>query len=161
MSLVVHAKVTDISVKWELANRIAGGANVPKQALEAIFTGAMQALETAANVPFQPAMRTRVWEVISAEKLPILKETLLLAVCDNILGQFDDSQVEEMLAEHKATGFIKSPHYKVAIGMAYDFQHEKIVQAVKLKAKLMSEEWVPEIIAAVKNEGIELPNPAN
>ncbi|MDP1608324.1 MAG: hypothetical protein Q8L98_03300 [Chlamydiales bacterium] len=161
MSLVVHAKVTDISVRWELADRIAGKANAPKQALESIFTGAMQALEKAANVSFQPVMKERVWEVISAQKLPILKEALLLGVCDNILGGFNDHQVAEMLAEHKATGFIKNPRYKDPINMAYRISGDAITQEVLRQAKIMSDEWVPEIIAAVKNEGIELPDPAN
>ena len=62
-----------------------------------------------------------------------------------------------MLEEHKRTGIICSCTYPLRIRLAYATNHSVIMDSVQIKAKSMNDNWIPEIVKAVREEGIELP----
>lgn len=156
---VQASQMSDITSKWELAQRMSGHAKAPEQALKSIFKGAMQKLEEVANTNFEVLMKERVWSTVSNENLKTLKKTFILEFCDKILGIFNEEQASEMLEEHKRTGFVKNIIYSSQMQTAYALSQESIIDAVIKKANSMTDAWIPEIIEAVKKEGIELPEP--
>jgi hypothetical protein len=151
--------MSGITNKWELAQRISGHSKAPEQALKSIFTGAMQALEGVTKTKFENSMTQRVWNVVSEERLKTLRETLILEFCDKILGTFNDDETAIMLEEHKRTGAVRNVKYSFQIRYAYANNQNSIIDAVVKKAAAMTEEWIPEIVGAVKQEGVELPGP--
>ena len=157
MSLhVATSAATDITNKWELAQRMAGHTKAPEQALKSVFEGAMQQLEVVANTKFESPMKERVWGAISGQRLKDIRETFMLEFCDQILGGFSEEQAAEMLEEHTRTGAVKDIRYSAQIQTAYALSQSSIIDAVVKKASSMSNGLVPDLVAAVKREGIEL-----
>jgi hypothetical protein len=64
-----------------------------------------------------------------------------------------------MLEEHKRKGAVKNMLYSSQLQVAFQLEQESIIDAVVKKANSMTKEWIPEIVDAVKKEGIELPDP--
>jgi hypothetical protein len=158
-SQTVGPAIADITSKWELAQRMAGQAEAPEEALRSVFTGAIQQLEAIAKTQFETPIKGRVWDKVSGDKLKLLKETLILDVCDKILGSFNEEEVVAMLEEHRRTGFIKNMRYSAQVQVAFHFAQSSIINAVVEKAKSMTDDWIPKIVDAVRDEGIELPQP--
>jgi hypothetical protein len=140
--------------KWELAQRLAGHSNLPEEVLKAIFTGAMDQLEVMSNTKFETSMRDRVWNKVSEEKLKILKETFILEFCKQILRGFDEDQTKEMLGEH--INIKKHIENTAHLQLAYQLNQSLITDAVIEKGHSITKEWIPEIVEAVKKEGIKL-----
>jgi len=162
MSLTVQeSQVSDITAKLELAERMAGHAGAPKQALESIFEGVIQQLEKIADKKFDASLKERVWNKVSKEHLKSLKEHFLLEFCEKILGTFSVNEAEEMLAEHKSTGFVRHFIYSSQIQTAYHLNQSAIIDSGVKKANSMTNDWIPEIVKAVREEGIELPELGN
>jgi hypothetical protein len=160
MSLSVQAaQDTEISHRCELAQRIAGDAKAPRQALRSVFKRVMKGLEERAHTKFEMAMKDRVWNAVSRQKLKTLRETLILEFCEKILGGFSDGEVDAMLEEHKRTGAVKNINHNVQLQTAYLLSKASIIDAVTQKADSMRDAWTPEIVAAVRHQGIELPEP--
>jgi len=160
MSLKVQTgQVQDITSKWELAQRMLGHAEAPEEALRCIFTGAMQQLEQIAKTKFEAPMKDRVWDKVSGDRLKTIKETFILQFCDKILGSFNEEDATAMLEEHKRTGAVKTMRYSVPLQVAFQLSQSSIIDAVVQKANFMTDAWIPEIVNAVKSEGIELPEP--
>lgn len=156
MNFSVQAtQVADITNKRELAQRISGHAKAPEQALESIFTGVMQQLEVVAKTKFETSMKDRVWDKVSGDKLKTLKETFILKFCEKILGSFDEEEASAMLEEHKRTGAIKNIIYSSQLQKAFTSSQSSIIDAVVQKANSMTDAWIPEIVDAVRDEGIE------
>ena len=158
---VKSAQIMDVTSKWELAQRLSGHTKAPEQALKCVFKGAMQHLEVVANTKFETSMKERVWEKVSKEKLKTLKETFILEFCDKILGDFNDEAVNEMIEEHKLIGIIKFSMNSIQLQTAYSLTQSSIIDTVVQKANSMIRDWIPEIVNAVKEEGIKLPEPKN
>jgi hypothetical protein len=156
---VQASQVTDIASKWELAQRMSAHAKVPEEALMSLFTGAMQGLEQITKTTFETSMKERVWDAVSKEKLKSLKEALMFEFCEKILGGFNEDQASEMLEEHKRTGFVENSIYSFHLQVAYALSRELISDAVVQKALSMRDVWIPEIVEAVRKEGIQIPNP--
>lgn len=151
-------QVSDASSKGELAERLAGTSGAPEESLRAIFEGAMRELEKIANTTFELPMKERVWEAVSKEKVKTLRETLLHEFCKQILGVFSDVEVGVMLAEHKRTGAIRGDTVLGAtLSVQYQRSLELIIDTVVQKAISMIDVWIPEIVEAVRKEGIQLP----
>ncbi len=159
MSSRVVASAVAVTSKWELAQRISGHTTLPEQALESVFKGAMQQLEVVAHTKFESPMKERVWVAISGQRLRDIRETFMLEFCDQILGSFSEEEATEILEEHKRTGAVKNIMHSARIQTAYALCQSSIVDAVVKKASSMSNGLVPELVAAVKREGIELPEP--
>jgi len=160
MSLSVEkSQVSDVTAKLELAERMAGHAGAPKQALESIFEGAMRQIEKIAEKQFDTSLKQRVWDMVSKQQLESLKEYFLLEFCENILGTFSNNEAEEMLEEHKRTGSIRHYIYSSQIQTSYQLHHSAIIDSVQVKAESMTDNWIPEIVKAAREEGIELPEP--
>jgi hypothetical protein len=150
-------KVTDITAKWELAQRMAGHSKMPEDCLKALFEGIIQGIEKQANTTLKPSLRERVWEAVSKEKLKNLKETFILEVCEKILGGFKEAEVKEMLEEHKRAGAVKNSIYNAQLRVLHFSKKEPINDAVFKKVLSFKEDWIPQIVDMVKKEGIELP----
>lgn len=157
---VQAAQVTDITSKWELAQRISGDEPLPEQALKSIFKGAMEQLEVLAKTKFETPMKDRVWDRVSGDKLKALKETFILEFCERLLGSFDEEKASAMLEEHKRTGTIRNMVYSSQLQIAFALNQSSIIDAVVQKANSMTDAWLPEIVDAVRHEGVELPEPA-
>jgi hypothetical protein len=153
----MSVKVERSPVKFELAERIAGHANAPKEALESIFEGAMKSLETISGTTFESSMKIRVWNAVSPDQLKILKEGFLFEFCNKILGEFNETQADEMLDEHKRTGIIRNVSYSIPLKKAYQVYQDTIIDSVINKANSMIDNWIPIIVSAVRKEGINLP----
>lgn len=151
------SQVSCLNSKWELAQRMSGHAKAPEQALKSIFNGAMLGIEEATNTTFEASTKERIWNAVSNEKLEMLKEHFMLDFCNKILGGFNEKQAGEMLEEHKKTGRVKNIIYSGQIQTAYYFNQELIIKDIAEKASSMADAWVPEIIEAVKKEGVQLP----
>jgi hypothetical protein len=149
--------VTDMTAKWELAQRISGHAKAPEDAIRSIFTGIMISLEDHAKKTFEPSMKDRVWNKVSKENLKTIKDFFITEFCDKILGRFKENEVEEMLKEHIRTGFVRNPLYSSHIQTAYHFNQTSIIDSICKKAEEMATGWVPEIIQALKEEGVAFP----
>ncbi len=146
---------SDITLK--LAQRISGHAKAPEEALESIFLGAMQHLEKISKTTFDAPMKERVRNAVSAERLTGLKEVFILEFCEKILGDFDENDVSAMLEEHKRTGIITTQKYSQQLQIAFALNQGIIIDAVVNKANSMKDALFPEIVEAVKKEGIKLP----
>lgn len=161
MSLSVEkAQVSDVAAaKFELAERLVNDVSaLPKQVLEPIFKGAMQALEKIVEKQFDASLKERVWNKVSKKQLESLQEYFLLKFCKKILGIFDANETEKMLEEHKRTGSISRFTYAGKLRISYQFHHKNIIDSVIRKAHSMTDNWVPEIVKAIREEGVELPN---
>lgn len=160
MNLNVQAvQITDVTNKWELAQRISGHAEAPEQALQSVFKGAIQQLEKISKTKFENSMKDQVWNVVSKEKLKTLKETFILEFCEQILGSFSEDEASFMLEEHKRTGAVRNIIYSSQIQIAFALSQSSIIEAVVKKANSMTTKWIPEIYEAVRKEGIQLPEP--
>jgi hypothetical protein len=159
MSAAKVGQASDFTNKWELAQRISGHAKAPEQALQSVFTGAMENLEEISKTTFESSMKERVWSSVSEAKLKNLKEAFILEFCEKILGSFSNEEAGTMLEENKKLGAVKNILYSSRLQVAFALQQKSIIEAVVKKADSMTEEWIPEIVAAVKKEGIKLPDP--
>lgn len=160
MSLTVHpVQITDITNKFELAQRLTSDSKAPEEALQASFSGVMEQLEVIAHTKFDSSMKERVWNAVSEEKLKTLKTEFIYTVCERILGSFNEEDSRLMLEEHKNTGCIKNIRYTSGLQVAFHLSQSTIIDAVMQKATSMTKEWIPEIVEAVKKEGIALPEP--
>ncbi|MFZ0564864.1 MAG: hypothetical protein WAM28_01560 [Chlamydiales bacterium] len=155
---IQESRVTDITAKWELAERMAGHANAPKQALESLFKGIMIGMEKQAGITFDTTLKERVWNKVSPERLKSLKAHFLLEFCDKILGSFKVNEAEAMLEEHKKTGFVKHIIYSAQIQTAYQLSFNAIIDSVMDKANSMTDSLVPDVFESLKGEGIEFSN---
>jgi hypothetical protein len=117
----------------------------------------MQQLEVVTNTKFGIPMKERVWDAVSTQRLLNLKETLILAISDQILGSFNEKEAAEILEEHKKTGSIKNIRYSAQIQTAYVLYYSSVIDEVVTKANSMADGLVPDLVAALKQEGIELP----
>ncbi len=151
----IDSQVVDVTSKLELAERMAGRANAPKQALESIFQGVIMQLETQATTTFESSMKEKVWDAVSPEPLKKLKEAFLLEFCDKILGRFDDKEASEMLEEHKRTGLVKNTKYKGELQRTCNSFRESIIDFVCEKADSMTNSFTQKIIESVKKEGVK------
>lgn len=158
-SVVIVNKIFQEQLKFELAERIAGKSSVHEQALESVFVGVMSGIKETAKIEFEPSLKQRIWNKVSKSRLDSLKEFLLLKYCEKILGTFGNTELEEMLEEHKRTGYVKNDIYKAQLQIAYYFHHLHIIYAVVEKANSMTKDWIPEIVQAVREEGIVLSKP--
>ncbi len=140
--------------KWKLAERMAGNANAPKQALEGIFTSIINNVEQKTNTKTDSAVREKIWNDVSSERLQILKNTMLETICDVILGGFGDREITEMLEEHTRTNRISNQIYMKRIETSYYSNHEDITNSVSNKAHSMADDLVTEVVNAAKKEGI-------
>lgn len=116
----------------------------------------MQQLEDTAQSKFDAPMKDRVWNKISGTRLKTLRDTLTLAFCDKILSRFNEEESKAMLEEHKKTGTIKNLKYSIPLQQAYATHLSSVIDAVVQKTESMAHAWMPEIINAVKSEGIKL-----
>lgn len=156
-SLAIRPAITDVTSKWELAQRISGHARAPEQAVKSIFEEIMQQLEVQAQTKFEAPMKEKIWQATSSQRLRISKESFVLEFCDQILDSFSEEEAAAALTEHKTTGFVKNILYKSRIQKAYALCCDSIIDSVVMKAKSMADGWLPEIVAAVTREGIKLP----
>lgn len=143
---------TDISNKWELAQRLSDHAEAPEQALKSIFTRAMQCLEVVGKTTFETSMKERVWNTVSGEKLKTLKQMYIIEVCEKILRGFSNKEAAEMLEEHNRTGAVKNLIYSSQLQMAFAYSKESIFNALVKRANAITKEWMPEIVSAVNKE---------
>lgn len=142
--------------KWELAERLAGHNTLPEDMLKELFEGAMNALEKRANAKFDEPMKERVWLSVSKDRLKRLKDTFISEVSKKILGSFEkESDVEAMLEEHKQNGMIRNPVYTAQIQTAFWFNRDDVRFAVRQKTGLMDEVLIPDLVEALKKEGIQ------
>lgn len=158
MTLSVKSSRTDASLKLELADRLAGQATGPKRSLEAVFKGAIQKLEEIAGKKFDAPLKERVWNKVSKKQLETLKVYLLMEYSKIILKDFSKAEVEKMLEEHKRTGSIDLT-YSAQIQVACHLYRSVISDSVADKAMSMTKDWIPEIVKALTEEGIKLPEP--
>lgn len=142
--------------RWELAQRISGHAKTPEQALESIFKGIVQQLEESAEIKLETFTKDKIWSIVSNERLDVLKSTLINEFCEKILGDFNENQVGEMLEDHKTKDFTQIGCYSQKINKLYADNQESIIETVVTKANSFTNDLIPEIIEALKNEGIEL-----
>lgn len=152
-------QITDITYRWELAKRLTGDTKAPEQVLKAIFQGCMNSLQKIYHTKFTSNLQDKVWDSVSKDRLATLNETLILDFCEKILEKFNDKEVNEILEEHKSTGFVNNFAYTGYLKTAYSFYKEDILETVALKANSMTNNFIPEIIIAVRKEGIQLPEP--
>lgn len=150
-SNVETERIPGITNKWVLAKCISGHAEAPEQALNAIFNGAMQQLELVTKTNFEASMKDRVWDKVSRERLKTLKDAFTLEFCDKILGPYDEEEAMAILEEHRRTGHVSC----LQIGLFW--YTSSIIESVVQKANSMKNDWLPEIISALKSEGIEIP----
>ena len=136
---------------------MSGHANAPEQALRSVFLGAIKQLEEVAKTEFSSSMVEKVWDTVSKEKLKSLKESFILEFCDQILGSFEEAEVNAMLEEHKRTSVIRNMKYSTQLQVAFGLSQQNILDAVVEKANSMTTGWIPQIVDAVKKEGIQLP----
>ncbi len=148
-------RVTDRAAKWELAERIAGHANAPKQALVSTFTGIMSVMEEQAGTTFATSLKKKIWNQVSPNRLESIKTHLLSEFCDKILGSFTVDEAIAMLEEHKNTGAIKQSAYSAKVNAEYQLHFSEIIESVSKKAKAMSVSLVPEVVESLEGEGIE------
>ncbi len=158
MIAAVNAGMNPTAAQRELANRIAGHAKAPEEAIRSVFEGLIKGLQEIGKVTIESNLKERIWNQVSKDKLVTIKETFILEFCSKILGGSNED-IEEMLEEHKRTGFIKNPIHSAYVKVAYQLNHDNIINAVCAKASSMSEEWIPEVVAALEKEGIKLPEP--
>lgn len=152
-------QVFDVTDKFALAERLVGNAGLPKHTLELIFWGAIQQIEKKVNKELGAPLKERVWNKVSTKQLESLKEHFLLEFCKKILGTFNNTQAKEMLEEHKKTDLVRHSTYSLQIQIAYRSHRQQLIDSVVNKAKSMTDAWIPEIVKALGEEGIELPNP--
>jgi hypothetical protein len=154
---VQAAQVTDMNSKRELAQRLSGHARAPEEALKSIFTGAMQQLEVVTERKFETPMQDRVWNKVSGNRLKVIKETFILEFCEKILGRFNGEETSAMLEEHLKTGAVKNVTYIPKLQTAYESSRSSIIDAVVQKANSMKDAWIPEIVDALRQEGVQFP----
>ena len=162
MSMNVQAApASEIATKWELAVLLAGEEKAPEKALKCVFDKAMLQLEDSTNTKFEISMKERVWNTVSPEKLKTLRNAFLQVFWDKMFVRINEYDFNGMLNEHISLGDIKNIRYKYRLERALLLLEKPILKAVNQKANSMVESWIPEIIDAVKKEGIELPEPHN
>ncbi|MCH9633563.1 MAG: hypothetical protein S4CHLAM7_02910 [Chlamydiae bacterium] len=154
---IQESRITDVTAKWELAERIAGHAIGPKQDLESIFKDVMLGMEKQAGITFDILLKERVWNTVSPERLKSITAHFLSEFCDKILGSFKVNEAERMLEEHKKIGFIKHEIFSAKIKTAYQLFFCEIINSVADKANSMKDSLVPEVFESLKREGIEFP----
>jgi hypothetical protein len=137
--------------RLELAQYMAGHSKAPEQALEAVFTGAMEALKERATVPINSETEARIWKVVSTNRLEVVKNTFLQAFCNHILAGLSDNEITRALEEHRRTGYMTGPIQK-----AYLLKYNKTIEAVTKQVTLISKEWMPDLINALQAEKIFL-----
>ncbi len=142
--------------RLELAQRLSSHSKAPEQALQAIFTGSMTALRALATSPITPEIEKKARSLLSENRLEVLKETLAQAVSDYILASLTESQINAALEEHKRTGCVQDPTCSQAIQKAYLAQQVSVIQAVTQKALSFKDQWVPELVNILNNEGIHM-----
>lgn len=143
----------------ELANRISGNSKAPEQAIKSVYEGIMRGMQEIGNVTIEANLQERIWNEVSREKLVTIKEIFILEFCSKILGGSKNEDVKAMLEEHKRTGYVRNPVHSSYLQVAYQLNHNEIINAVCAKASAMADEWIPQIVAALEKEGIKLPEP--
>lgn len=83
----------------------------------------------------------------------------LHAFFNKILGSFNEEDATAMLEEHRRTGFVKNMRYRVPLQIAFQLSQSSIIDTVVQKANSMIDAWIPEIVNAVRSEGIEFHEP--
>lgn len=144
--------------KWKLAQRISGHAAAPEEALRDVFTRTMQQVERTAKTQFAASIKDRVWNKISGDKLKPIKEALISEFCDTILGCFNEQEATAMLEQHTRTGAVKGKP-SISIQLGYWFYKESILDVVVEKTISVTQNLLPEIVNALRSEGVELPEP--
>ena len=152
-------QVKGISNKYQLATRMAGQSKAPKQALEAIFKGAMDELVRCREVTIAPSLYKRVWEKVSEERIKTLNRHFLNQYCYLILGTFTEKESAELLAQHKSMNFIPFGPANIRIQVAYKLNYDKIIGSLMEEAESMISKWIPEIVETLKEEGVKFSQP--
>lgn len=140
--------------KLTLAHRLFGHSKLHEEALRVIFQGVMEELEKAAESSLDPSMKERVWISVSKDRQKILKDTLMLQFCNKILEGYKEYQIDEMLEEHQRTGSF-DVSYIIRLQTDIILNKDSIIDAVIEEAKSMTDAWIPEIVEALKMEGVE------
>lgn len=158
---VKSAQIEPTTPQWELAKRLLDKEETPQDILELIFTTAMKKLETIANQSFEASIKERVWKKVFTERVKGLNEILIREFCDKILGNFSNENVNKMIEEHKLTGVIRFSENSIELQINFHCNESSIKNTVKQKAHSMIQSCIPEIVKAINEEGIKLPEPKN
>ena len=150
------SRVSDITNKWELAERLVGNTQGHELVLKKAFEGILEGLEKVTGNKFGTDLKEKVWRITSGKRLETIKETLILEFCNQILGTFTEKEAAEALLEHQKTGIIKHHIYGPLIYKEYNRRRGSITKAVVTKTEALAGEWSSNIMKILKDEGIDL-----
>jgi hypothetical protein len=152
--LVENASAHAETSRWELAERLTSQDKLPETMLYAFFKGVMRNIESRQTKKMDKSLKERAWNNASNAKLKLLKETLAQHVSKIVLSDFNETQIQVMLEEHKQTGAVKTHLLELQILM--QLNNDPIVDAVYAKAESITPDWVPEIFECVEKECLKI-----
>lgn len=112
--------------------------------LKAIFERAVFQWETRTDARILTAIKDRAWKIFLDDKIRFMNEEYHLKLCNDVLNDFDDLKVEEMLEQSKS-GEI-APHLQ----KTYEEKREAVEREVHRKAFIQRNQWCGEIIQILK-----------
>ncbi len=143
------------AIRYSLAQALVGDSKLPRQALESCLTGITQGLKVEIPV----ATKERVLNAISPGRIEILKDTFMQEFFKKIIGNFNDEQIIEMRHQHQRTGAIGRP-FSTHVQNNFRQHRENIIATVMQKGTSMTKELIPEVLTALRQEGVHVQLPS-
>lgn len=140
--------------KYTVAQCILNKADEPELVLKSIFQNFINQFEKESNTQLELTIQNRVWSSFSRNRAASLKKTFTLAFCDNILINFTDDEIDQMLKKFTGKGPEVDKYCRARLELEYILKKNKLLQSLIQEANSMSKEFISEIIEAVKNEGV-------
>lgn len=91
--------VQAINPRIQLAERFVGSNRGPEIAVKTLFQDTIHRIETRMNTTLNEDVVKRVWKLVSAAKIDILKGTLIAEVASKMLGSCTDEEITKMMTE--------------------------------------------------------------
>ncbi len=156
----MSAPVTAPNVKtdaWELAERVLNRSKGVKEILTFIFNESIKLLEELAKTKFPTEIKNKVWEKGAPQRLQKLEELFITHFSQKVLGAFKESEIAEMLQEHKNKSFFSNLIFGQRIEKFYTSHQEELQKTLTENATAILYDWMPEMMETIRNEGVQLP----
>lgn len=126
----------------------------PQDILLHTFYKCMKKIEQISSVKFSLQQDNEVWDVISKDRIPILKEHYIRELCWTTLTKFTDEEINTMLEECSTFGSIQNKILGFKLFTKKNMSLSSILQKLSNKASSMEGDLYSHIMITLKEKGI-------
>ncbi|MCB1112134.1 MAG: hypothetical protein H7A37_01575 [Chlamydiales bacterium] len=123
-----------------------------EEALRSTFDEIIQELEVVSGEYLNSSLKRIVWDKVSEKYSEILKKFFLQKICEKTLNQLSEEECEQIINtnDRKKIEALKNK-------FDFHFNYKEIIHLMQREAVAIEDDWISEIVNAVREEGIKLP----